>query len=206
MATTKKFPAKKKVTLKKGKAQARPVTWKFYVVAIGIFSIAVATFIVIASLTATIISAQQAQARYERIATIYRTIDLGDSYVVQDMDIFGDKRMYSGDKGRSYSSAAHYLHNDTVSNTVAEADARIKAAGFEFIDEPYPGNANTQYHYKSSKGEYVRLTVSSKPRNDAIQNASIMNNGNVADGIYDMDTNAGPSEVVIKVNLDDNNE
>lgn len=210
--TTKKVTAKKapvkKTAAKKGSApvKARPLTWRFYVVAIGIFTIAVSTMIVIALLTSSTIAKNQQEARLDKIKGIYASLQIPEDYRETGGSIFGDKRQYEWDKGRTESSYVMYLHGDTVSNTVAELDAKIKAAGFTFIDEPYPGSTSTQYHYKSADGEYVRLTVSSKQYNDAWQNAVAMGQDNVPQSVYDMDKNAGPAEVIIKVNLDDNNE
>lgn len=203
-----KKPAAKKTAAKKGKvfAKARPLTWRFYVVAIGIFAIAVTTMIVIALFTSTIVAKHNNQARLDRINAIYTSLQIPEDYRPTGGEIFGDKRVYEWDQGRTYSSSALYLNGDSVSNTVAELDGKIKAAGFTFIDEPYPGSVSVQYHYKSSKGEYIRLTVSSKQYNDAWQNAIAMGKDTVPQSVYDMDKDAGPSEVTIKVNLDDNNE
>lgn len=211
--TTKKSPVKKtaakKTAAQKGKAvaKARPLTWRFYAVAIGIFVIAVSTMIVIALFTSSVAARYAAQERLERINTIYSTLNLDNSYTSTYTNIFGDKRPYDTDKSRTQSSQVDYVHADTVSNTVAELDTKIKAAGFTFVGEPYPGSNFTQYHYKSAEGEYIRLNVQSKPYYDAYQNAMLMNEGKeVPQAVYDMDKNAGPSEVTIKVNLDDNNE
>lgn len=208
MATTKRKPTTKKVTTKKVKGfkKPAPLTWKFYVVAVGIFLVVVATIVVAGYLTAGVVAKQANKERYDRITAIYDSINLEDQdYLPQRFDIFGDKRVYEWDKGRTFSSAVEYVHGDTVSNTVAELDAKIKEAGFTFVDEPYPGAKQVQYHYKSSKGEYVRLTVESKPYRDAFVNASAMNKED-SPGVYNMDANAGPAYVTLKVNLDDNNE
>jgi len=202
MATTKKTPTSKKKLIP---AKARPVTWKFYVVSIGIFLVAVSSFVVIALLASHNIAANQASSRYDRINAIYSSINVGESYRVESKNIFGDKRSYESEKGRTFSSVITYLHAATVSDTVSDLDAKIKAAGFTFVEQVYPGSAAPQYHYKSEKGEYVRLTVSSKPYDDALQNASLMN-GDVAKLQSTLDKNAGPSNVILKVNLDDNNE
>ena len=214
MATSKKTHTVKKTTTKKApakktsakKVQARPLTWRFYVVTVGIFFIAVATVVVIALFTANVVERNTNKARLDRINTIYTSLEIPSDYRPTGGEIFGDKRVYEWDKGRTYSSRAEYLNGDTVNNTVAELDAKIKAAGFTFIDEPYPGSASVQYHYKSAKGEYIRLSVSSKQYNDAWQNAILMGKDDVPQSVYDMDKNAGPAEVTIKVNLDDNNE
>ncbi len=206
--TTKKAPVTKKTSAKSTKVvKARPLTWRFYVVTIGIFLVAVSTIVVLAFITNNVIISQNNKERLERINDIYASLDVGDDYTHQNANVFGDKRVYDWDAGRSYSSQVDYRHADTVSNTVADLDAKIKAAGFEFIDEPYAGSVFVQYHYKSAKGEYIRLNVESKPYADAWYNAAVMNKDmEVPDSVYAMDKNAGPSNVTIKVNLDDNNE
>ena len=217
MATTKKTHTTKKTTTKKTPSKAasskksakivkgRPQTWRFYVVTVGIFLVAVATVVVIALFTSNVVAKNTNKGRLDRINQIYSSINIGDAYRVDSVNVFGDKRPYDWDKSRTTSSAITYIHGDTVSNTVAELDQKIKAAGFEKFDEPYPGSTSIQYHYKSAKGEYVRLTVSSKPYNDAWSNAAAMKQ-EVPESVYAMDKNAGPSEVTLKVNLDDNNE
>jgi hypothetical protein len=206
MATTKKSSPVKKKPNAKGKAVARPLTWKFYTVAIGIFLIAVTTVVVIALLASSYVANQQTQARLDRINAIYTSLSMGEAYKVQRVNVFGDKRVYNWDAGRTYSSEIDYTRGASVSSTVTELDTKIKAAGFTFVGEPYPGSTNVQYHYKSSKGEYIRLTVSSKPRDDALKNAYLMDKNAAPESATTMDTNAGPSNVIIKVNLDDNNE
>jgi len=206
MATTKKKTLVKKSSSKNAKNSVRPWSWRFSILTIGIYTIAVSTLVVAAFIASSALSNERDQKRLDRIQDIYSSLSLGDDYRIADANVFGDKREYSNDNGRTYSSAVKYQHADTVSNTVADLDGKIKAAGFTFENELNPGSAATQYHYKSTKGEYVRLTVSSKPYDDATANAYLMkkdNDGNVTDR---MDLNAGPSNVIIKVNLDDNNE
>lgn len=204
--TAKKTPAKSASAKKSRKAgKARPLTWRFYVVTVGIFVIAVSTVVVISLLAASTIAKNTNKARLDRINTIYASLNVGNEYTPTYTNVFGDKRPYDYDKSRSASSQIDYVHGDTVNNTVAELDKKIKAAGFTFIDEPYPGGVGVQYHYKSAKNEYLRLTVESKPYHDAFYNAYAMD-GKVPASVFAMDKNAGPSEVTIKVNLDDNNE
>lgn len=148
------------------------------------------------------------QARLDRIKDIYTSLQLNeDDYKVVEADVFGEKRAYEWDAGRSYSSVIRYVHGDTVNNTFNELDEKIRSAGFTFVDEPYPSLPSKQYHYKSEKGEYVRLTVSSKVYDDASFNASVLNKSIPA--AIDQDKavfNQAPANVTIKVNLDDNNE
>lgn len=147
------------------------------------------------------------QQRYDRIVAIYNSLKLGDDYEVTSVNVFGDKRVYEWDSGRTQSSIMTYVYPATVSDTLADLNLKVTAAGFTYFDEPYPGTPiSRQFHYKSEKGEYIRVTVSSKVYDDAFQNARIINEASIIDAVAGVDTNAAPSNVTIKVNLDDNNE
>ena len=211
MATTKKTSTSKKSSTSKGSRAAknapRAWSWRFSFLTIGIYLIIVTTLVVIAFAAAYFVNNAKTADRLDRINGIYSSINVDkEAYIQKDANVFGDKRVYEYDKGRTYSSSIRYIHADTVSNTVAELDAKIKAAGFKFFEEPYPGSVQVQYHYKSDKGEYVRLTVSSKPYDDAVMNTALMDKNALGASIDKLDKNAGPSNVTLKVNLDDNNE
>lgn len=211
MATTKKKTPPKKVSTAKtrtranARAKALAPTWRFYVVTIGIFLVAVTAFVVMAYLTAGVVAKQQNQARLDRINEIYASLELGEAYHLNKEYVFGEKRLHEKGSDRTHASSKEFLRGDTVSNTVAELDSKIKAAGFNFVSEPTPGTRTVQYHYRSSEGEYLRLLVTSKVYNDAVENALIMT-GESASASKGVDENAGPALVVLKVNLDDNNE
>lgn len=138
--------------------------------------------------------------RLERIQNVYNTINLDGSYRVAKSDVFGDKRTYSWDNNRTYSSSVEYGHNDTQANTLAALKTKIEQAGYHFTGQAYSGIA-TQYHFKGANNEYVRVQVLPREYKDAM--------------IYGVpsleerptfDTSAAPVYVTIKVNLDDNNE
>lgn len=143
--------------------------------------------------------------RLVRIKTIYRSLSLGKEYQLESTDIFGDKRLYEWDKNRTYASSQSYVRGASVPNTATELRQKIEAAGFTFFEEPYPGSTYIQLHFKSGSGEYVRLSVSSKPRDDAIRNSALMSNS-ISNEAIELNKDTGPSNIVIKVNLDDNNE
>lgn len=143
--------------------------------------------------------------RKHRIDTIFSSLHLDSRYIVQREQLFGEKRPYESDKNRSQSSYKKYIRAADVKTTVTEVKRAIEDAGFTYFDEPYPGSLQVQYHFKSQKNEYIRMTVSSKPRDDAIQNKAMMGIP-LTDADFALDGNAGPSNVIIKVNLDDNNE
>jgi hypothetical protein len=156
----------------------------------------------------TNLAAAPAKTRLARINDIYKNLKLDENkYQLVDSKVFGDKRVYEWDAGRTYSSSKTYEHGADVNTTVSELRKDIEAAGFAYFEEPYPGSTFKELHFKSSKGEYIRLNVQSKPRFDALRNEILMNgSGQISDSVISMNPNAGPSKVVIKVNLDDNNE
>ncbi len=163
-------------------------------IVLAVISLAIGIYFLLTNLIPTTL-------RKDRIDAIYASLNIGDDYSLVRSDVFGKKRVYEWDSSRTYSSSKSYTHNANVDVTVADLRAKIEAANFRYFDEPYPGSTYTQLHFKSAKGEYVRLTVSSKPRDDVLTG-----NTDPTDAEIAMDPNAGPSNVTIKVNLDDNNE
>jgi len=147
--------------------------------------------------------------RKERILNIYSSLNLdavSDDYMVPtSSNIFGERRIYEWDKGRTYSSQIDYVRKADVTTTANEIDKAIKDAGYSFYEDRYPGSLQKTPTYKSKNGEYIRVTVSSKLRDDALWNEMLMKE-NVSEATSNIDPNAGPSNVQIKVNLDDNNE
>ena len=144
-------------------------------------------------------------ARLNRINEIYSSITLPYPTAFKTENIFGDKRTYDYDKTRSYASQKKFVVAKIVTETFGAIDKAIKAAGYTAFEEAYPGSSSKEYHYKSSRGEYLRLNVSSKLRNDAASNELLMN-GKFSEDFFKIDPNSGPSAVSLKVNLDDNNE
>lgn len=143
--------------------------------------------------------------RLNRINEIYASIKMPDPVYAEQDTIFGNKRVYPYDSGRSQSSEKTFVVGKTVSDTFNELDSAIKAAGYVAFEEPYPGSVFREEHYKTDRNEYIRLNVSSKFRNDAFQN-SLWMTGKQSDDLFKIDPNTGPSTVILKVNLDDNNE
>jgi len=142
--------------------------------------------------------------RKDKITSIFNSLKLDDQkYTLTYESIFGDKKIYEWDSGRSYSSTRTYIRGANVDITVAELKQAITKTDFKFYQEPYPGSANFMYIYKSPKKEYLRVSVSSKTRQDDFFNRYRM--GLPTENIT-TSPNTGPSNVTIKVNLDDNNE
>lgn len=143
--------------------------------------------------------------RLARINEIYASIPLPENTYFNDDTIFGDKRPYGYAPGRTFASGKSFVVAKTVNETTSELDATIRAAGYTFFEDAYPGSTSKEYHYKTDRGEYIRLNVSSKLRGDAASNEMLMN-GKFSEDFFKIDPNVGPSRVTLKVNLDDNNE
>ena len=187
---------KKKSLAKKSPRSNKKYQKSIYVIAIAlaVVSIGIGIFFLISDV---IPSAQRAA----RINAIYDSLSITDEYEPVRSDVFGKKRTYSWDAGRTYSSSKTFIRDAPVDVTVSELRRGIENAGFTFFEEPYPGSSYIQLHFKSAAGEYIRLTVSSQPRDNALLKDTSQNAAGFA-----IDPNTGPSNVTIKVNLDDNNE
>jgi len=143
------------------------------------------------------VAASISQTRVDRISSIYTSFSLGDSYRINQSNVFGDKRVYDWDKSRTFASSVEYGHNDTVTNTTADLKKKIEAAGFKYFQTEYEGSIARLDEFKNSSGEYVRVRVETEAVRD-------MTTYGTPKDIAD--TNAAPSYVTIWVNLDDNNE
>lgn len=135
--------------------------------------------------------------REDRIREILASIKLDETFEQVSEDIFGEKRKYSYDQGRTFSSSREYKRDANVHDTREVVRTAIEAAGYEFFDEPYAGSAAVQYHYKTDRGEYIRLSVMSENLFGPIDDSQ---------PLTEEQRYAAPSIVTIKVNLDDNNE
>ncbi|MFZ1258812.1 MAG: hypothetical protein WAQ25_05075 [Candidatus Saccharimonas sp.] len=139
--------------------------------------------------------------RQAKINTIYSSLKLDESYRPVKSNVFGDKRPYDWDGGRSFSSSVEYGHNDTFENTKNELKTKIEAAGFTQIGTAYEGSTAPQQHYKNAAGNYIRVTITPKLWHD-----SAVYGTPTPEEIQTMDVASAPVYVTIKVNLDDNNE
>lgn len=196
---------KTKKTTKKSSRQ--PKKQGFIFIAIGILLLIVGS--VFAGYELHTWQEQQAaapdNARLARITSIYKSLNLGPDYQLQTSSIFGDKRVYSSDSGRTHASSQTYQRGAAVNVTAADLRKSIEAAGFAFYDKPNYGPQIIEEHFKSANNEYVRMSVTSKPRDDAFRDQMLMGNSSDLSAARAIDVNAGPSNVTIEVNLDDNN-
>lgn len=146
------------------------------------------------------------QSRLDRIEEIYTSLKLDNAYAITGQEIFGEKKQYAASSDKTYASWTSYVHADTVQATYAEIDSHITSVGFERIEDPEVDAVITQATYKSKKGEYIKVSVASKPFADAFEGASSMDKEVLSRIAEQYDTNAGPSNVIIYVNLDTNSQ
>ncbi len=139
--------------------------------------------------------------RLDKINAVYTSLNLDNSYRLVKSNVFGDKRVYSYDPGRTFSSSVEYAHNDTPANTTADLRKKIEAAGFTYVQTEYEGSTNPVIEFKNSTGNWVRVGVTSK----FVQDAIVYGTANESDPLINHKDEA-PSYVTVKVNLDDNNE
>lgn len=166
---------------------------------VGIVSLLVAAMIITGLMTGYMKYTNS--QRLDRIQSIYASLKLDDSYREARSDIFGDKRVYDWDKGRTWSSSIEYGKNSSRSETFNDLKKRITAAGFKQIPGPNYGEVARQDHYKSDKNEYIRVSVDTSAVYDGILYGTDWPSPQTKDA-----TENAPVYVTIKVNLDDNNE
>ena len=142
------------------------------------------------------------QMRYNEITKIYKDLNLGDDYRVASTNIFGDKRVYSYDSSRTYSSSVEYGRNASVQDTIDDLRNKAEQAGFSYVQTEYEGSVSAIYEYKNDNGNWIRIrAVPKEDQDDVIYGTSTFNSTNIEE-ISAM----SPTYVTIKVNLDDNNE
>ncbi len=138
--------------------------------------------------------------RYQQITTIYTSLRLDNSYRPVKTNVFGDKRAYNYDKGRTESSSVEYGRNATSEETLKDITSRARAAGFSEAGSAYEGSIAPQYYFKNDAGNYLRVTIEPKAAHDAAVY------GTEPSVLTPEERAQAPVYVTVKVNLDDNNE
>lgn len=142
------------------------------------------------------------QVRLQQITAIYDSLQLSDDYHMDQMNLFGDKRMYGTNQpGRTFASSIVYGYNATPDDTRAELRKRAEAAGFTLVQTEYENSVQPIDEYRNNSGNYLRIGVMSR----YVHDKSLYGNYESSDSLMNH-ANEAPSYVTIKVNLDDNNE
>ena len=148
-----------------------------------------------------LVISKQHTDRLNQITAIYDSLGLDSSYRAVRSDLFGDKRVYSWDKGRTFASTIEYGHNDTPTNTASDLRKKVENAGFTYIQTEYEGSINPTQEYKNAKGNYLRVSTMSGTIHNSIVYGDVDSKAPLI-----QHANEAPTYVTIKVNLDDNNE
>lgn len=197
--------ATKKKSQKKTKHISHNKTHILLRKSLAVYSAIVFIAFILVSLSAfTIVETHRASVNYDResrIYAIYNDLNLGSSYKPVSSSVFGDKRVYGWDEGRTYSSYIVVARDASRSETFADLKTKIESAGFTQIEGPDYGPLARQDHYVSDAGEYIRVSIETKATYDSyLFDATVPLAGSKAA------LETGPVYVTIKVNLDDNNE
>ena len=148
------------------------------------------------------IVAREHQQRYDEITKIYKELNIDDSYRTAKTNIFGDKRQYESDKGRTYASSIEFGRNASVADTTQDLREKAEKSGFSYIQTEYEDSASPVYEYKNSAGNWLRISV--EPKN--LADDTLYGTSNFKFENTEQTKAMSPSYVTIKVNLDDNNE
>ena len=144
--------------------------------------------------------------RAARVHEIYASLQLSDDYVYQTGAIAGERRLYKQDGTRSWSSYQTYLRGASLTQTVKELNDSIIKAGFKQIWQSENASVIAERRYVNDKQEYIRFKAESKLRLEYYQNSYLMGLDTATIQKNAIDPESGPIRVMIKVNLDDNNE
>ncbi len=137
--------------------------------------------------------------RRDRFVSIVKNLNFNEEdYVLQSEHMLGGITNPDWTTKNSY-YAMQFVRNVNVDQTISEIKQIARDAGLEYLGEPYPGGSTHSYDYKTPKGEYVRIFVSSRPRDDEFYNRHNMSLSIID---IDIDPNLGPTNVIVNVNLD----
>lgn len=139
--------------------------------------------------------------RLGKIIDIYDSLQLNNDYRMVKTNIFGDKRVYEWDKGRTFASEVTLVHAAAPTEVRAQLRKQVEAAGFTFVQTEYEGSISPIDQFKNSQGNYVRVGVMSKYAQDKYTYGDYDLNDPLANH-----KDEAPSYISVKVNLDDNNE
>lgn len=161
----------------------------------------------IVAVSASLLSMTAAKLFYEdprgtRIAEVFRSLDLNDEYIYQTGENAAQQRAFKSDGHRDWTSFATYLRGASLDETMREVDQRATTAGFQFVRNAHEGSTGvTGAVYRSERNEYLYVTVSSKQRNDYLQDALLMQREASPDELAAIDVSEGPVEVLIKLDI-----
>lgn len=161
----------------------------------------------IVAVSASLLSMTAGKLFYEdprgsRIAEVFRSLDLNDEYIYQTGENAAQQRAFKSDGHRDWTSFATYLRGASLDETKAELDQRATNAGFRFVRSSHEGTTGiTGAVYESERKEYLYVTVSSKQRNDYLQNALLMQRETPAEELAAINASEGPVEVLIKLDI-----
>ncbi len=144
------------------------------------------------------IDINQQRDREMRIAAVYDSLELDNSYRIAKQDIFGDLRVNPNEEHGLASSVTEYGKNASRSSTFTDLEKHIKQAGFTKISNSDFDTTSRQDRYRNNKGESIRVSIETA----TVHNAALYGTSLPKPGSEEM-IEKGPVYVTIKVNLDE---
>ena len=140
--------------------------------------------------------------RVARITEVFRSLELSDEYVFQTGENGANQHNFTPEGKRDWTSYASYLRGASVEQTQADLDKKLTAVGFRHVrDSHLDRKGTTGKVYENDRGEYFYVTIFSKQYNDYLQNAVLMDQQPDPEGLRHIDTEAGPVEILMKLNI-----
>lgn len=161
----------------------------------------------IVAVSASVLSMTAGKLFYEdprgnRIAEVFQSLDLNNEYIYQTGENAAQQRAFKSDGHRDWTSFATYLRGASLDETMGELDQRATSAGFQFVRNAHEGSTGlTGAVYRSDRNEYLYVTISSKQRNDYLQNALLLQREANPEGLAMIDASEGPVEVLVKLDI-----
>lgn len=167
--------------------------------------IIISSILIVALITISclyIVPAINSNIRKNRIITIMNSIKIDDQKCYFRGEYLRGKVMSldtTVSNGTTYTR--DYACNMKVDTTVAYIKSLASQAGLIYVNDPYPGSAVPTLDYKTTKNEYIRISMSSKLRDDAFYNRYNMGISTSTPDLDEM-VNSGPTNVMFLLNLD----
>lgn len=157
MATrTKKSSTKSKATKRITRHITRTDSHFMVERSIGVYAVVVFLVFWVVAVTAFVIDrmgVEQLQKIHDsEISSIYTDLNLGDSYNAYKTSSYGLESSIA-------TTITEYGRNSSVDDTINDATAKIKNAGFSQVSTDNPDGTSQTYNFKNAKGNYIALKV-----------------------------------------------
>jgi len=146
--------------------------------------------------------------RFKHRKEIFSQLDLGNkgfSYTADDNDTSAVNKNNCKISSRPDDKSVTYClftYPASVSQTADKIKSIAKDSGWKFVrNSSKEDSAALTFVFKNSRGNYLTISLTSRPRDEALINASIMGRSDLHTEALNMDINAAPTNVIVSLNL-----